>query len=108
MAAPLFAAKCGDSSFASMEVGNCYTGAVFLNLLSLVCRLSPAELAGKRVGMFSYGSGSMATLYSFTAREPSCELPAALKQPGQSGSQAGRQAGRQASIALSRQCDGTD
>ena len=83
MAAPLFAAKCGDSSFASMEVGNCYTGAVFLNLLSLVCRVPEADLAGKRVGMFSYGSGAMATLYSFTARAPTCEAPAALKQPGE-------------------------
>lgn len=70
VAAPLFEAKCGDSSFASIEVGNCYTGAVYLNLLSLVCRAGEAALLGKRIAIFSYGSGSMATLFSLTARQP--------------------------------------
>ena len=51
-------------------MGNCYTGAVFVNLLSLVCEAGPKALLGKRVGVFSYGSGSVATLYSLRAREP--------------------------------------
>lgn len=48
------------------QVGNCYTGAVFVNLLSLVCEAGPDALAGKRLGVFSYGSGSV----SERAREP--------------------------------------
>lgn len=58
-----FSAKVIPSSFASKQVGNCYTGAVFMNLLSLISDVEPATLLGKRVGMFSYGSGSVASMY---------------------------------------------
>jgi len=57
------------SSFVSKEVGNCYTGAVFMNLLSLISDVGPG-MVGKRVGMFSYGSGSVSSLYSFRGRIP--------------------------------------
>lgn len=65
-----FEAKVTPSSFASQQVGNCYTGAVFVNLVSLVCEVG-AGLEGKRIGMFSYGSGSVASLYSFIGRDTS-------------------------------------
>jgi len=65
-----FKAKTGPSSRASIEVGNTYTGAVFVNLLSLVCHAETTELEGQRIGLFSYGSGSVATLYSIAARSP--------------------------------------
>ena len=71
-------------------MGNTYTGAVFVNLLSLICLLDGCggeeggggaeaaagddpvgeALEGKRVGMFSYGSGSVATLYALRPRRP--------------------------------------
>lgn len=41
------------------QVGNCYTGAVFVNLLSLICEAGQDALLGKRIGVFSYGSGSV-------------------------------------------------
>ena len=44
-------------------VGNCYTGSVYSSLLSVVCDQG-ASLTGKRVLMFSYGSGSVASLFS--------------------------------------------
>ena len=53
----------------SRQVGNCYTAAVYMNLLSLVSNLG-AELEGKKVLMFSYGSGAVATAFSIDARAP--------------------------------------
>jgi hydroxymethylglutaryl-CoA synthase len=46
-----------------MNIGNTYTAAAFANLLCLVSTEAEA-LAGKRVGVFSYGSGAIATLYA--------------------------------------------
>lgn len=57
-----------DSNFASKLVGNTYTASVFLGLASLIDRaggrgdLTP----GKTLGMFSYGSGALATMYCLT------------------------------------------
>lgn len=53
----------------NQNIGNCYTGSVFSSLLSLVNRVGDG-LVGKRVAMFSYGSGSVASLYSFLGRAP--------------------------------------
>lgn len=53
----------------SRSVGNCYTAAVYMNLLSLVSNLG-AELEGRRVLMFSYGSGAVATAFTIHARAP--------------------------------------
>jgi len=52
----------------SREVGNLYTGSVYLSLLSL---LSYAQdlVAGERLAIFSYGSGAEAELYSITLQE---------------------------------------
>ena len=45
------------------RVGNCYTASLYLSLLSLL-ENDPADLSGQRVGLFSYGSGSMGTFFS--------------------------------------------
>lgn len=45
------------------QIGNCYTGSVYSSLLSVVCD-SGASLVGKRILLFSYGSGSVASLFS--------------------------------------------
>lgn len=60
-----FERMCGDANYASMCIGNTYTASVFFGLASLVDR------AGKRgdlpdgttIGVFSYGSGAIATMY---------------------------------------------
>ena len=54
-----------DSNAASIAVGNTYTASVFLGLASLVDRAgSRGELTpGKSIGMFSYGSGALASMY---------------------------------------------
>jgi len=52
----------------NQNVGNCYTGSVFGGLVSLVCS-EGESLLGKRIMVFSYGSGSAASIYSFIGRE---------------------------------------
>lgn len=58
------------------NTGNMYTGSVFAALASLLHFTSAKQdkferddLIGKTIGMFSYGSGMAASLYSFTVRE---------------------------------------
>lgn len=55
-----------DSNAASKKVGNTYTASVFLGLASLLDRAGRnGELCpGKSIGLFSYGSGALATMYS--------------------------------------------
>lgn len=45
------------------QTGNCYTASLYEGLLSLL-ETSEGNLAGKRVGLFSYGSGCMASFFS--------------------------------------------
>ena len=47
------------------EIGNIYTGSLYLALTSLLATSGP-ELEGQRVGLFSYGSGSCAEFFSGT------------------------------------------
>jgi hydroxymethylglutaryl-CoA synthase len=49
------------------EVGNIYTGSIYLALLSLLENDESLE-PGDRIGLFSYGSGSVAELYFATLR----------------------------------------
>jgi len=53
----------------NQNMGNCYTGSVFAALLSVLAAEGEG-LVGKRVFMFSYGSGSAASVYSFVGRAP--------------------------------------
>jgi len=64
-----FGSMCGPTHTISTQVGNCYTGAVYMNLLSLVSNLG-AALEGKRVLMFSYGSGAVATAFCLEGKAP--------------------------------------
>ncbi|GLD96795.1 hypothetical protein PINS_up005478 [Pythium insidiosum] len=53
---------------ASKKVGNCYTASVYFNLANVVAQQG-AALRGKRVLVFSYGSGSMASMFEIRAAE---------------------------------------
>jgi hydroxymethylglutaryl-CoA synthase len=50
------------------EIGNVYTGSLYLALTSLLAT-GGAELEGQQVGLFSYGSGSCAEFFSGTVRQ---------------------------------------
>ena len=54
----------------NQNMGNCYTGSVFAGLVSLINKYGN-DMINKRVFMFSYGSGSAATIYSFIGRDTS-------------------------------------
>ena len=52
--------RVSPSTQAPQHIGNCYTASVFFGLVSLV---SNAELNDKRIMVFSYGSGAVASMY---------------------------------------------
>ena len=58
--------------------GNMYTASLYSALVSMISNLSPAELLGKSVGMFSYGSGLASTLFSVKVIGDTSEMRSAL------------------------------
>lgn len=60
--------KVAPSSTASKRLGNCYTGAVYVNLATLV-NAKAGALEGARIMLFSYGSGSLASMYTLRGRQ---------------------------------------
>ncbi|PVU90672.1 hypothetical protein BB561_004784 [Smittium simulii] len=61
----VFTAKTNTSLLAARNIGNMYTGSVFFGLASLISSVPSSELQGKRIALFSYGSGCAASIYSF-------------------------------------------
>ena len=57
--------RVAPSTEAPRHIGNCYTASVFFGLVSLV---STKDLEGKRVLLFSYGSGAVASMYVLKGR----------------------------------------
>jgi hypothetical protein len=53
----------------SMQVGNTYTASVYMNLVCLISQKGE-DLVGKRVMVYSFGSGALATIFQITARRP--------------------------------------
>jgi hydroxymethylglutaryl-CoA synthase len=51
----------------SKHTGNSYCGTLYFGLQSILAEIAPEKLAGKRIGMFSYGSGLAATIFSLAA-----------------------------------------
>lgn len=58
-----FAAQVAPSLLLPSRVGNTYTAALYMSLAILV-HADGATLAGKRIGLFSYGSGCSSELFS--------------------------------------------
>ena len=65
--APSFDAIVGPSSWLAAAAGNMYAASLFGGLAALVETVGPA-LAGKRILLYSYGSGASAHLYSIVPR----------------------------------------
>ncbi|KUF64473.1 Hydroxymethylglutaryl-CoA synthase [Phytophthora nicotianae] len=65
-----FNTKVSPSCTTSQQLGNCYTAAVYMNLATLVHARAKDLALGSRVLMFSYGSGSLATMFVLRTREP--------------------------------------
>ena len=59
------------------QVGNIYTGSLYLALLSLLHH-EAEQLAGKRIGLFSYGSGCAAEFFAGRVRPEAAALLSAM------------------------------
>jgi hydroxymethylglutaryl-CoA synthase len=72
-----FESKLGHANAASKLIGNTYAASVFVGLASLIDKLGENddenEAVGKNVVVFSYGSGSMASMYRLHIRKSSNE-----------------------------------
>lgn len=61
-----YESKTKKSLFIANQVGNMYTPSVYSGLVSLLINNDPKDLAGKSIGVFSYGSGFAASMYSIS------------------------------------------
>ncbi|KAH0949471.1 hypothetical protein HN011_004148 [Eciton burchellii] len=58
--------KTQPSLLIANQVGNMYTPSVYSGLVSLLVSKPISELAGSKIGIFSYGSGICSSMYSLT------------------------------------------
>jgi hydroxymethylglutaryl-CoA synthase len=67
----IVAEKIAPSEIASGQVGNIYTGSIFLGMLSTFCYhfQQQTDLATKTMGFIAYGSGSKAKVFEATVAE---------------------------------------
>ncbi|CAN1332819.1 Hydroxymethylglutaryl-CoA synthase [Linum perenne] len=68
VAKPLYDTKVQPTTLIPKQVGNMYTASIYAAFASLLHNKN-SELAGKRVLMFSYGSGLTATMFSLKLQE---------------------------------------
>lgn len=68
VAKPLYDAKVQPTTLIPKQVGNMYTASLYAAFASLIHNKS-RELGGKRVVLFSYGSGLTATMFSLQLHE---------------------------------------
>ena len=59
-----FQERVNPSLWISRQVGNMYCGSLFAGLASLFLQLPLEKLVNSRIGLFAYGSGSCASLFS--------------------------------------------
>lgn len=58
-----FFSQVGYSLIYNREIGNCYTAALYLSLISLLENF-PSDCSGRRIGLYSYGSGCVGEYFS--------------------------------------------
>lgn len=55
--------RLGNSLYYSREIGNCYTAALYVSMLSLLENINK-DFTGARIGLYSYGSGCVGEFFS--------------------------------------------
>ncbi|KAF2133464.1 hydroxymethylglutaryl-CoA synthase [Dothidotthia symphoricarpi CBS 119687] len=60
-----FASRVQPSIEVPTQCGNMYCGSVYGSLVSLIANIDDKTMQGKRIGLFSYGSGLASSLFSF-------------------------------------------
>lgn len=69
-----FASRVQPSIEVPTMCGNMYCASVYASLVSLIANISSEDLQGKRIGMFSYGSGLASSMFSFKVRGSTEEM----------------------------------
>ena len=77
-----YASKVQPCMTTSRRLGNMYSASLYGALASLIDSVPSDELQGKRVGMYSYGSGLAATLFSLRVRGSTSEMKDAVNLSG--------------------------
>ncbi|KAF2398338.1 hydroxymethylglutaryl-CoA synthase [Trichodelitschia bisporula] len=73
-----FAQRVQPSIDVPTNCGNMYSASVYSSLCSLLANVDSEALQGKRIAIFSYGSGLAASLFSLTVKGSTKELAAKL------------------------------
>lgn len=69
-----FAARVQPAIEAPTMCGNMYTASVYSSLISLLSNISSEDLQGKRIAIFSYGSGLASSMFSIKVKGSVAEL----------------------------------
>ena len=69
-----FKAKVDAGMACSRRLGNMYTGSLYGCLASLVSKVEPASLKGKRVSMFAFGGGCAASVFVLNVKGDTTEI----------------------------------
>ncbi|KIL69216.1 hypothetical protein M378DRAFT_69599 [Amanita muscaria Koide BX008] len=69
-----FAQKSDAGMACSRRLGNMYTASLYGCLASLVSKVDPAQLKGKRVSLFAFGSGCAASFFSIRVKGDTSEI----------------------------------
>lgn len=64
----LYSAKCLPSSYFSVQLGNTYTASLYMGLASLFADPSTELPKNSRIGMYSYGSGFIASFFTIRVK----------------------------------------
>ncbi|CAH0551477.1 unnamed protein product [Brassicogethes aeneus] len=72
----IFAKKTDPSLLMASQVGNMYTPSLYGGLVSLIVSKTAEELAGNKIGLFSYGSGLASSLFSISVTKDSAQKSA--------------------------------
>lgn len=70
----MFEAKVRASTLTSKKLGNMYAASVYGSLASLLDTVPSQDLAGKRIGVYSYGSGLAASFFSLRVKGSTEEM----------------------------------
>ncbi|GAA5970825.1 hypothetical protein JCM11641_004468 [Rhodosporidiobolus odoratus] len=74
-----FKAKVGPSTLTSKNLGNLYTGSLYAAFASLLDTCDSETLKGKRIAMYSYGSGLAASFFSIRVKGDTAEIQQKLQ-----------------------------
>lgn len=67
----IFEKKTKPSLLMANQIGNMYTASLYGGLVSLLINQNIEQIAGSKIGLFSYGSGLASTMYSITVTKDS-------------------------------------